>query len=280
MIYKAFALSTFATLASVAPGNIALANDFDDDALLIFGETTIGDIIAKTTQGINPGDSAGKLGAFSDFYDDNTTTIDFNSAATQVGENSYSFGSDLITYTFESSISTTSGDGTGVYNSGIYNDRWAPTGANGEKNVSDYLAVFQGNSVTIDLAKELNYFGMNWGALSEGNQLSFFNNGTKLSTFTASDIEPILPIKADHQLNQGNGYVHFYTDKIGSTFNQIVISQTQLSGFETDNHSFRMSNNVTDIDNPPTPETVPESSTVVGLTVVGAFLLRCRFSRA
>ncbi|EKV00304.1 PEP-CTERM putative exosortase interaction domain-containing protein [Leptolyngbya sp. PCC 7375] len=280
MIYKAFALGTFATLASVAPGNIALANDFDDDALLIFGETTIGDITAKTTQGINPGDSAGKLGAFSDFYDDNTTTIDFNSAATQVGDNSYSFGSDLITYTFESSISTTSGDRTGIYNSGIYNDRWAPTGANGEKNVSDYLAVFQGNSVTIDLAKELNYFGMNWGSLSEGNQLSFFNNGTKISAFTASDIDPILPIKAGHQLNQGNGYVHFYTNTTGSTFNQIVISQTQLSGFETDNHSFRVSNNVTDIDNPPTPETVPESSTLVGLAVVGAFILRCRFSRA
>ena len=89
MIYKAFTLGTFVALASVFRGSVALANEFDDASLVIFGETTIGGITAKITPGISPNDSAGTLGAFSEFYGDNTTTIDFNSAITQVGENSY-----------------------------------------------------------------------------------------------------------------------------------------------------------------------------------------------
>ena len=156
MIYKAFTLSTFTALASVLPSGVALAND--DVPLPIFGEITIGGITGKVTSGITLED--GSLGAFSDFYGDEITTIDFNSPATQVGENSYTFGS-AITYTFGKSISTASGDTTGVYNSCIYSDRWAPTGANGEKNTSNYLAVFRGNPVTLDFAANLDYFGVN-----------------------------------------------------------------------------------------------------------------------
>ena len=120
---------------------------------------------------------------------------------------------------------------------------------------------------------------MNWGALSDGNNFTFLNDGTEISTFTYNDIDPIMPIRAAHQFNQGNGYVHFYTDTVSSSFDQIVISQTRPSGFETDNHSFRTENGIFDSDNPQEPETVPESSTIVGLAVVGALLLRRKFSR-
>ncbi|MEM1253098.1 MAG: PEP-CTERM sorting domain-containing protein [Cyanobacteria bacterium P01_H01_bin.21] len=267
MIYKAFTLSTVTALASVLPSGVALAND--DVSIPIFGETTIGDITAKVTSGITLEDDS--LGAFSDFYSNEITTIDFNSPATQVGENSYTFG-NKITYTFGKSISTASGDATGVYKSGIYSDRWAPTGANGEKNTSNYLAVFRGNPVTIDLAADLDYFGVNWGALSEGNNLTFLNNGTEINTFTYRDIEPITPIKAIHQANQGNGYVHFYTD---SSFNQIVLSQTQPSGFETDNHSFRFGS----VSEKEQPESVPEPAAVIGLVAAGALMTRCKFTR-
>ena len=269
MIYKAFTLSTFTALASVLPSGAALAND--DTAIPMFVEITLGGITARVTQGIHLNDHS--LGAFSDFYGNETTTIDFNSLATQVGENSYTFGNDLATYTFGRPISTVSGDTTGVYNSGIYRDRWAPTGANGEKNTSNYLAIFRGNSVTIDLAADLDYFGINWGALSEGNTITFLDGGTEISTFTHRDIDPIAPIRAAHQGNQGNGYVHFYTN---TTFNQIVLAQTQPSGFETDNHSFRLG--AIDPDNEQ-PESVPEPAAVIGLVATGALMTRCKFTR-
>lgn len=268
MKYPAFTLSTLAALASVFPGSIALAND--DTSLLIFGETTIGGINARVTQGINPGDSAGSLGAFSEFSGDHTATIDFNSAATQVGENRYTFGNDLITYTFEHSPGTATGQGTG-----IYGDYWAPAGADGEKNTSNYLAVFQGNSVTIDLTEELNYFGINWGAMSKGNNFSFFKDGEEISTFTYQDINPLAPIKVAHHQNEGNGYIHFYTDTVGSTFNQIIISQTDRGGFESDNHSFRLDSDVFEFDqNLPASESIPEPAAMFGLATVGAFMLR------
>ncbi len=276
MIYKAFALSTLTALASVLPASVALAND--DTSLFIFGETTIGGITAKVTQGINPGDSHGSLGAFSEFYGDNTATVDFNAAGTHIGENRYTFGHDFITYTFEKSPGTAPGQGTG-----LHNGRWAPTGANGERNQSTYLAVFKGNSVTIDVAEELNYFGINWGALSRGNDFAFLKDGKEIGTFTYRDINPIASVKAAHQKNQGNGYVHFYTDSVGSSFNQIVISQTDHrgGGFETDNHSFRLGSDVFDFDQTlAESQTVPEPTTMLAFATIGALMLRRKLNRA
>ena len=270
-MYRSLSLGVLTALASVFSSGTAFAVSFDNDdtSLSIYGEATLGGITAKVTEGINPGDSAGTLGAFSEFYGDNTVTIDFNSPGTKIETNKYTFGDDLITYTFENGLATDSGQGTGVYN-----DRWAPAGANGEKNESDYLAVFQGNSVTIDLEKDLNYFGIDWGALSPNNNFSFLNDGVEVSTFTYSDINPIAPVKAAHQNNEGNGYIHFYADTAESTFNQIIISQSGNGGFETDNHSFRFGSDAFDFDNP--TQDVPEPTAMVGLVAVGAFLLRRR----
>ncbi|MEO0397620.1 MAG: PEP-CTERM sorting domain-containing protein [Cyanobacteria bacterium P01_A01_bin.137] len=262
MIYKASALGTLAALASVFPSNQALAND--DIPLSISGETTIGGITAKVTSGINPDDSAGTLGTFSEFYGEDTTTIDFNSTATQVDDNRYTFGSDVIIYTFEGAWGPALSKQTGVYN-----DQWAPTGANGEKNQSDYLAVFQGNSVTIDLAKEIDYFGLAWGAMSVGNNVSFQKDNAVIGTFTYDDINPIAPIKASHQKNEGNAYLHFYAADEDSTFNQIVLSQSDKGGLETDNHSFHLgaSNQKTK-----EPESVPEPTAILGLLTAGAIM--------
>ncbi|MEM7797459.1 MAG: PEP-CTERM sorting domain-containing protein [Cyanobacteria bacterium P01_C01_bin.118] len=272
MVYKVFALSTLAALAPVLPGHQALASD---TSLSLFGETTIGGITAKVTSGVNP-DGTGTSGTFSEFYDDNTVTIDFNAAPTPLGENRYTFGTDLITYTFEQELGAALSKTTGVYN-----ERWAPTGANGEKNTSNYLAVFQGNSVTIDLDTELNYFGINWGALSKGNNFTFLKDGTPLSTFTTKDINPIAAVKATHQKNEGNGYVHFYTSTTGSSFDQISISQTSNGGFETDNHSFRIGDEPFDFDeNLPAPETVPEPTTLISLAVIGGLVFSRKRLRA
>ena len=272
MIYRAFALGTFAALAFVSHGTAALANPLDKTSLEKFDQITIDGITAKITHGINPEGSAGTLGAFSEFYGDQTITIDFNSAAAQVGENRYTFGNDTLTYTFEKGMGTALGQGTGVYN-----DRWAPTGANGEKNESDYLAVFKGNSVTIDLAEELNYFGLGWGAMSVGNSVSFWHDNAVVSTFTYGDINPLAPIKSSHQKNEGNGYLHFYATDENSTFNQIVISQSDVGGIETDNHSFHLGSDAFDFDQPvPASEHIPEPTTMLGLAVVGSLMFSRR----
>ncbi|MEO0350038.1 MAG: PEP-CTERM sorting domain-containing protein [Cyanobacteria bacterium P01_A01_bin.15] len=270
-MYRSLSLGVLTALASVFSSGTALAADFDNDdtSLPIYGEATIGGITAKVTQGINPDDRGSASGAFSEFYGQQTLTIDFNSPGTKVDTNKYTFGDALITYTFENGLATETGKGTGVYN-----DRWAPAGANGEKNDSDYLAVFQGNSVTIDLEKDLNYFGIDWGALSPNNNFSFLNDGAEVGTFTYTDINPIAPVKAAHQNNEGNGYIHFYADAAESTFNQIIISQSGSGGFETDNHSFRFGSNAFDFDD--TTQDVPEPTAMVGLVAVGAFLLRRR----
>ena len=266
---RSFSVGALTALASVLSGGVAFAADLNNGpSLPIYGEATIGGISAKVTQGINPEGTNGTLGAFSEFYDDKTVTVDFNSGATQVADKSYTFGNDFITYTFEKGISTSPG------NTGVYNDVWAPSGANGERNTSDYLAVFQNNSVTIDLAKDLNYFGIDWGALSPNNNWAFLKDGVEISTFTYDDINPIAPVKAAHQNNEGNGYIHFYAEDEASTFNQIVISQTGGGGFETDNHSFRFSNDAFDFDEP--AQDVPEPTAMVGLVAAGLLLWKRR----
>ncbi|NEQ53479.1 MAG: PEP-CTERM sorting domain-containing protein [Leptolyngbya sp. SIO3F4] len=270
-MYRSLSLGVLTALASVFSGSAAFAASFNNDysSLPVYGEATINGITAKVTRGINPGDTAGTQGAFSEFYGKNTVTIDFNSPATQVGENKYTFGNDKVTYTFEKGMSTRSGK------TGVYNNVWAPAGANGERNKSDYLAVFKGNSVTIDLAEELNYFGIDWGALSPNNDFAFYKDGVQVSEFTYNDVNPIAPVRAAHQRNEGNGYIHFFAEDAAATFNQIVISQSGGGGFETDNHSFRFGNDGFDFENPDEPsEDVPEPTALVGLIAIGGLLVR------
>lgn len=266
-MYKSLSLGVLATLTSFFSGSVAFAADLDQDnaVLTIYGEATINGVTAKVTRGVNPDNTVGILGAFSEFHENNTVTIDFNTAGTHTAGNTYTFGNELITYTFEKGIATNPGQGTGVYN-----DVWAPTGANGEKNTSDYLAVFNDNSVTIDLAKELNYFGINWGAISPNNNFTFLKDGLQVSNFTYNDINPIAPVKASHQNNEGNGYIHFYAEEADSTFNQIIISQTGGGGFETDNHSFRFGDEAFNFDDP--SQDVPEPKTILGLLTIGVFM--------
>jgi hypothetical protein len=195
-----------------------------------YGEATIGSITARVTRGINPDGTNGSLGAFSEFtqISSGVTTIDFNQAGTKVGTNSYTFGDDSIVYSWDS------GGGTG-----ILNNRWAPSGAYGEVNTSNYLGVFQGKDVTISLNNNLNYFGIDWGALSSGNNFSFYNDDQLISAFTYEAINPKAPVRAAQHGGEGNGYLHFYANQSTGVFNKIKITQAKGGGFESDNHSLR-----------------------------------------
>lgn len=253
----------------------------------------------KITRGASAPNGATDQGAFSDYVNKKgTTTIDFNSGFGQQGDKSVvaakdAKGNALITYNFENGLNTSSGK------TGVYADKWAPAGweedktpesknavdyikdGNGNvigesvKNASNYLAVFSGNKTTISFAKTMNYFGINWGAISGGNIFSFFNKGKEVKTFTTADVNPVAPIKASWQNGgEGSGYLHFAADSASDVFDEIRIVQSGGGGFETDNHSFREGTTGFDM------ESVPEPGIVMGLMAMGGLLVAQRKRKA
>ena len=210
-------------------------------------------ITFNMTRGIAGANGETDQGAFSDYLNvKGTETIDFNSGSAPT--------TGFAKFKFE--------NGSGA--SSVRSDVWAPAGANGEVNKGQYLAVFQGDSVTIDLQKSLKYFGMDWGAISSGNIFSFYNGNQLVKSFSTDDVNPVAPVHAAQHGGQGNGYLHFYSKNNQDTFNRIVISQSGGGGFESDNFSF----NTTD------PRKVPEPTAVLGLMAVGGALLLKRRSQA
>ncbi|MEM6449263.1 MAG: PEP-CTERM sorting domain-containing protein [Cyanobacteria bacterium P01_D01_bin.105] len=281
------AATTVASITPLVAAPMAQAAAPDDDALEIFSTLTIDSITAKVTKGINlDDDPTGSRGAFSDFYyNDGVTTIDFDGGrqAVEGMENAYTFGDDSLIFSFEK--------GLGEKRTNVLKDKWAPSGANGEKNKSEYLGVFNGNALTIDLADDLNYFGMNWGALSKNNTFEFLQvdddgQESSLGLFNYDKLfgngdNSKLPTKAAHQGNQRNGYVHFYANETDGLFNRIRVSQVSTSGggFETDNYSFRFSDKSFDFDEEMDAQEIPEPSALLGLgAVVAGLVIRRRSS--
>ncbi|MFN6465167.1 MAG: PEP-CTERM sorting domain-containing protein [Nostoc sp. DedVER02] len=210
----------------------------------------------QVTTGIAGLNGETNQGAFSEFSKlSGTTTIDFNNGQAPT--------TGFAQYSFEN----TSGS------SSVRSDVWAPAGANGEVNDGKYLAVFSGDKVTISLGSSLNYFGIDWGAISSGNMFSFYNGDTLIKSFTTEDVNPVAPIRASQHGGEGNGYLHFYSDSSNDIFNKIVITQTGGGGFESDNHSFHAgTDKFTGFD----PKSVPEPSVTLGMLAVGGMFLRKR----
>ncbi|MBF2003473.1 MAG: PEP-CTERM sorting domain-containing protein [Synechococcales cyanobacterium M58_A2018_015] len=240
--------------------------------LAVAAMTTIGFVDSaeamsfRVTRGIAGPKGETNQGAFSEFSrTKGVTTVDFNSGAPTTGFARYSF--------------------VGNGSSSVRKDMWAPVGANNEKNDSNYLAVFSGKNVVIDLAKHLNYFGINWGAAHAGNTYSFFNGDRLVRTFTTADIDRAggFAIYSEKHPGsgqgardgkQGNGYVHFYSTSAAEIFNRIVISQSGGGGFETDNHSFHVGKGAFNFDKE--LKDVPEPGIALGLMALGGVLLAKR----
>ncbi|MBE9029960.1 PEP-CTERM sorting domain-containing protein [filamentous cyanobacterium LEGE 11480] len=217
----------------------------------------------KVTSGIADIDGSTDRGAFSDFHgQDGFFNINFDDGIAPT--------SGPVQYSFQNGNT-----------SSVRNNVWAPTSLTGERNKTDYLAVFNGDSVNIDLDEQFNYYGIAWGAISDNNTFSFYNGSELVKTITTQDIDPVAPVRASHQNGEGNGYVHFYADNANETFNRIVISQISSvgGGFETDNHSFRRGSGGFDYEN---PTKTPEPAAMLGLAVAGgaAWLKRKRAAKA
>ncbi len=227
--------------------------------------------VTTGTTGLNGETNQGAFSEFSSLA--NTVTVDFNSGQVPTdGFAKYSF--------------------VGNGSSSVRADMWAPVGANGEKNDSNYLAVFNGKDVVIQLDDYLNYFGINWGAAHTGNIYSFYNGDSLVASFSTADIDaaggfalysPLHPGSnedgaklVNSNYYQGNGYVHFYSTSSDDIFNKIVISQVGGGGFETDNHSFHKgTSRFTGFDS----KSVPEPSAALGMLAIGGVFLRKRKHR-
>ncbi|MBN3941192.1 MAG: PEP-CTERM sorting domain-containing protein [Nostoc sp.] len=210
----------------------------------------------QVTTGIAGPNGETDQGAFSEFTQlPGTTTVNFNNGQAPT--------TGFAKYSFENNSGSSS----------VRSDVWAPAGANGEVNNGKYLAVFNGDQVTIKLASSLNYFGIDWGAISSGNVFSFYNGDNLIKSFTTEDVNPVAPIHASQHGGEGNGYLHFYSDSSNDIFNKIVITQTGGGGFESDNHSFHLgTDKFTGFD----PKSVPEPSVTLGMLAVGGMFLRKR----
>jgi hypothetical protein len=226
----------------------------------------------KMTTGINnPITNASNQGAYSDFAGNKgVTTVDFNSGFTNGAKTVDIKGQDgnkFMAFDFgQQGVSLQSGK------TGVYSDRWAPAGANGEVNNSKYLAVFAGNTVKMTFQKTMNYFGIDWGAISSGNIFSFFRNGQQVKSFSTADVNPIAPIRASQHGGEGNGYLHFYSTGTDDIFDEIRVTQNGGGGFESDNYSFHEGTGAFDITK---TKDVPEPTVTIGLMAMGgAFLLK------
>jgi len=211
----------------------------------------------KMTSGIAGPDGETNQGAYSEFYDlDGTTTVDFNDGTPTDGFASYSLNGDRAK---------------------TLSDRWAPVGANGEKNDSTYLTTFKGSDVVIDLQENLNYFGINWGAADDGNTFSFFKGDTLVQAYDTARIiaEGGFNQTSGYHNNEGNGYVHFYAENALELFDRIVISEANGGGFETDNHSFHVGEAGFNGFNPDSAK-VPEPAMMLGLVSAAGMFLRKR----
>ncbi|MBD2606203.1 PEP-CTERM sorting domain-containing protein [Scytonema hofmannii FACHB-248] len=209
-------------------------------------------------------DSAVKnQGAFSEQVNNKGyTTLDFNDGKAP--------NSDGVKYTFsQGTYSTTALSGQ----TGIYSDKWAPSGVVGtDVNYSNYLAVFKGNTVTIENTKNkvFNYFGFDAGALSGGNTLSFFKGGTLVKELTYDIMNAAAKVSSSTHGGQLNGFFEFFSEGVNDNFDKIVLSQNDGGGFESDNHTFRTGTGKYDA------AKVPEPGVALGLLAVGGIFLRKR----
>ncbi len=208
----------------------------------------------KETAGVNGPNGVTDQGAFSKFAGKKGfTTIDFNDGKAPT--------TGFAKFSFENG-----------QRSSVRSDRWSPSGAKGEVNTSKYLAVFNGDKVTINLATTLNYFGIDWGAISANNTFSFYKGDQLIKSYTTADVDSGAPVKAQQHGGQGNAVLDFFADNSKELFNKIVISQSSTNGggFESDNFTFHAGKDAFDFKK---GQTVPEPGMMIGLMAVGSAAL-------
>ena len=155
--------------------------------------------------------------------------------------------------TYDSNFST-SGAGTTV--SGHYTDLQVNNADQygGADGIGKYAVTFTTAGYGVDLSTDatngINYFGYWLSALDSGNQVSFYHAGTKLFTFSPSDVINAVNATATRdqyytnpnanfagQNNQPYIFLNFFAPQ-GITFDRVEFSENPLGGgYESDNHT-------------------------------------------
>ncbi|MBP0029037.1 PEP-CTERM sorting domain-containing protein [Roseofilum sp. Guam] len=217
---------------------------------------------------------------------ENTATVDFNDLIpNQRGRRSNaSFTNEFASYTF-----------LNPGRSAVIADRWVPENINGTVNHNNpYLTVFKGADVEIKFNETANYFGLNWGSVSANNKISFYKGDTLIDAFQSAghnapnqaELNAVWQeSKGSHRArnfwNEADAYLEFWAEDAGSVFDRIVLQQVSHAGggFETDNHSFLLSNTGFDPDQNQS-QSIPEPGMVLALLGVGGFMVRKRAKKA
>jgi hypothetical protein len=122
------------------------------------------------------------------------------------------------------------------------------------QDVSTYLAVEPGDDVTINLAKPVNYLGLDWGSVDGYNKVTLYNGATQIATFSGSQV-PNAPANGAQQYVPNNPFVDIFAAP-GETFNKVVLDSTSPA-FEIDNVTYRVA-------------ATPEPTSPLGLLALGA----------
>ncbi|MDX2240476.1 MAG: PEP-CTERM sorting domain-containing protein [Leptolyngbyaceae cyanobacterium bins.302] len=172
-------------------------------------------------------------------------TIDFNSGSPSNSVIAYSGITNNIVQGSVSSQHATPAGNTSKF----------LTISNKESNV-----VGNTGSVTLNLSKALDYFGLYWGSADTYNFIDFYSAGSLIKTFGGGDISATA--RGSWTGASDNLYVNFFAGA-GESFDKIVL-RSNGAAFESDNHAFRES------------AAVPEPFTVGGSLVGLALGLRLR----
>jgi hypothetical protein len=120
----------------------------------------------------------------------------------------------------------------------------------GAGGTGSYLAQEFMQSTTLTLSQDVNYFGLWFSALDNGNQLQFYDGSTLVYSFTPQDFSAGVgacpsssgycgnPNDGDANSKQQYAYINFY-DTVGS-FNKVVFTEGPGGNFESDNSAIAM----------------------------------------
>ncbi|MCW5312902.1 hypothetical protein GTQ43_03265 [Nostoc sp. KVJ3] len=169
----------------------------------------------------------------------------------------------------------------GSYNNGLINNANQYGGAGGS---GQYFDVDTNNGSkqtvsTLSLTTPQSYFGLWWSAGDASNVLTFLSQGKVVFSMTTADVVNYiagLSNKASYYSNpnsqfkgQDSGepfaFINFYD--VGGTFDQVQFTNVGGTGFESDNHTVATS--YKSITGGVVTQAVPESSSVLGVFVIG-----------